>query len=755
MSSPEDHLDLQQVPIEGTGGGSGLTSTATTRTRTPPNVPNNVPYPNAELEMGGREEGFHDVDMNSSGINDEFAQNNNASFHGRRERELDRHHNHRDEPPPPLTAADTSTTATSSNSAFLTRADVSSIQRLDADYEKALLRREIGWNARYISVRQNAGLSLWTFFLIIMCGTIFFELNTNWTLSESLLFSVYTITTVGYGNHPIPKKSKVLLFISLYIFVGIAMLTIMAAQLYQWLVLELTWRQYERDSNQILKRHKQNIKTSEEMGATIGEMPVTVMQQENLEEAPKKSFCDKVFDTVIEILNKVQAYIKNNPSGQLIVVMIPFSLLILLGALVVGSIERWDAIESLYFAVVSMTTVGFGDYFPEKFASTWFCIIWLPFSVGFLSLYLGSIANLYIDISEKNVKRIERKLHRQVNLARSEQNREREEAIARGTSAGFDLDIDSGGNIDDMNSSLDVSHLHQPRRQDRRDAQARGFATLVADDSIEMEEEDLANILPDHRRQNIIANSGLQRFDSDDAENEEAMKTMRNVIAAVKLNMTTPRRSQGSVGGSAGGSGTPGPSSPVSDILNVKSTRHYNTSRGVEKKPTFALRVLLQERFCHIIAREIAGYQSSSEIKNNTLSVTIDSLKYTADKWQIPRRARKSFRTVAFEVLYFCGERDLIVRGAEAVFDLRPHEVQGLFAPLLAAFGDADTMEAWLMRTQTMAENELHDDNIEESSEEKLRLIEQRRAEKITQNLTATPNVKRNVIGNAVTNQSS
>merc|ERR1712154_653384 len=90
-----------------------------------------------------------------------------------------------------------------------------------------------------------------------------------------------------------------------------------------------------------------------------------------------------------------------------------------------------------------------------------------------------------------------------------------------------------------------------------------------------------------------------------------------------------------------------------------------------------------------------------------TLSVTIDSLKYTCEKWLIPRRATKNFRSVAFETLYFVGERQLIVRGAEAVFDLRPAEVQGLFGPVLAAMGDAGTMEIWLNRTQSLADSQL------------------------------------------------
>jgi len=240
---------------------------------------------------------------------------------------------------------------------FLTSVDLDTIQRLDADYERALLQREIGWNARYISVRQNAGLSLWVFFVFLMCGTVFFQLTTDWSLSESLLFSMYTITTVGYGNHIIPNKPKVFIFISFYIFIGIALLTILVAQLYQWIVLEATWAQYERDSKKFLKKHKQNLQNSESLEAVISGVVPTRSPGEDPVEV-KMSFGDKAFDASIKLLNWAQDYVKNNASGQLIVVMVPFSLLILLGAIVVGTIQGWTMVESIYFAVVSMTTVG-------------------------------------------------------------------------------------------------------------------------------------------------------------------------------------------------------------------------------------------------------------------------------------------------------------------------------------------------------------------------------------------------------------
>lgn len=248
---------------------------------------------------------------------------------------------------------------------FLTSVDLNTIEKLDADYERALLQREIGWNARYISVRQNAGLSLWFFFVFLMCGTIFFDINTDWTLGESLLFSVYTITTVGYGNHVIPNKPSVLIFICFYIFIGIALLTILAAQLYQWITLEITWAQYKRDSSNFLKRHRQSIQNAQYLEATmVGELPIRIhpkaaqgMEDEMMEGA-EYSCQDRLFESGLKFLNWIQAYIKDNPAGQLMVVLVPFFVLILLGAAVVGSVQGWDIHESIYFAVVSMTTVG-------------------------------------------------------------------------------------------------------------------------------------------------------------------------------------------------------------------------------------------------------------------------------------------------------------------------------------------------------------------------------------------------------------
>ena len=83
----------------------------------------------------------------------------------------------------------------------LSREDIQVCQQLDAEYEQALEEREVGYAARYNSVRQSACFSVAFMLIYLTLGTLFFVRQAAeteaWTVSDSLLFSIYTITTVG------------------------------------------------------------------------------------------------------------------------------------------------------------------------------------------------------------------------------------------------------------------------------------------------------------------------------------------------------------------------------------------------------------------------------------------------------------------------------------------------------------------------------------------------------------------------------
>jgi len=641
---------------------------------------------------------------------------------------------------------------------ILTTQDIDTIRLLDKEYDLSLIEREIGWNARYISVRQNSGLTLWVMCLLILIGTIVFQFTTTWSVTDSILFCVYTITTVGYGNNDVPVDNPgLLMFISGFIFLGIANLTIMGAQIYQWIKLEATRIQYDKDKQEFKKRLENVQKVSEDLDLVMnGEAPLAKM---DLDSPAQKTWRKSIQERTVSLVQFVQKYLLHSPYGELLVVMLPFFLMIMLGALVVGLVEGWAFSEAFYFAVISMTTVGFGDLVPDKLVSKWFCIFWLPFSVGFLSLYLSSIARFYIHFSSKSVEKVELRIRKRLYLHRAMQEKEREEAMERVASGGFGVQVEDEDEDGEISYGIELMketppHIKHPERKNI----FAGFATVPTNDQSEPDLDlSLAETKDRHRRRNeILSNSGYAE------ESFTSMKTMKDVIVAVKLNMVSDRRFSLSAvnnGGIEKLQLSPYPerkdrlsSDPTIDTLSLNSKMHYSTAGGIEKKPSFALRVLVQERLAAIIAYEIAGYQSRVSIKDNTLSVTIDSLKYTSEKWMIPRRAMKAFRAVAFEALYYVGERDLVLFGPDALFNLKPVELQRLFGPLLAALGDADTMEMWLYSTNNLVSTEFI--KVGAASERDKDEIAQKGQEtQLGANITANLNTTTNEIDDATLNQ--
>jgi hypothetical protein len=119
----------------------------------------------------------------------------------------------------------------------LTVEDLEICQRLDEEYERALEEREIGYNARYHSVRQSAVLSVFFMVAFLGLGTTFFMRQAAWTIPESMLFSIYTITTVGYGRTEMPTTPGFQAYSIFYILVGIAALTIMVGSMISCFVL--------------------------------------------------------------------------------------------------------------------------------------------------------------------------------------------------------------------------------------------------------------------------------------------------------------------------------------------------------------------------------------------------------------------------------------------------------------------------------------------------------------------------------------
>lgn len=61
-------------------------------------------------------------------------------------------------------------------------------------------------------------------------------------------------------------------------------------------------------------------------------------------------------------------------------------------------VEGWGLIDSLYFAVIAASTVGFGDYVPSTDLGKLFTIVYVLAGVGLLVMILGRIATGMVDV---------------------------------------------------------------------------------------------------------------------------------------------------------------------------------------------------------------------------------------------------------------------------------------------------------------------------------------------------------------------
>ena len=79
--------------------------------------------------------------------------------------------------------------------------------------------------------------------------------------------------------------------------------------------------------------------------------------------------------------------------------------LLLTGTIFYWSVEDWSLIESLYFSVVTLTTVGYGDFTPTSDYSRIFTIIYIFIGLGVLVAFLSSLAQQYmrqkIDVADR------------------------------------------------------------------------------------------------------------------------------------------------------------------------------------------------------------------------------------------------------------------------------------------------------------------------------------------------------------------
>lgn len=204
----------------------------------------------------------------------------------------------------------------------------------------------------------------------------------QWSIIDSLYFSVSLLTTVGYGDL-LPSSDATRLFLVWFSLYGVGILGIFLGIIgYALAEMQQNWVEQLQTGNA-----KATLKA------------VTEASESSVSDQPQRSQHHK--SLAIDVL-------------KIILLESPILVLVLVLALIMGYFEGWSAIQSIYFAVISVTTVGFGDVAPERDGTRLIAVLFIPIAVAVFGEIIARIAGLYIS---RQVRTIEKKfLSRSITL---------------------------------------------------------------------------------------------------------------------------------------------------------------------------------------------------------------------------------------------------------------------------------------------------------------------------------------------------
>ncbi len=74
------------------------------------------------------------------------------------------------------------------------------------------------------------------------------------------------------------------------------------------------------------------------------------------------------------------------------------------GSVIYHYLEGWSWIDSIYFSVITLTTIGFGDFAPATPEGKLFTIFYIVIGIGIILSFINTVYNHYDKTKKKNKK---------------------------------------------------------------------------------------------------------------------------------------------------------------------------------------------------------------------------------------------------------------------------------------------------------------------------------------------------------------
>ncbi|CAB4068741.1 unnamed protein product [Lepeophtheirus salmonis] len=180
--------------------------------------------------------------------------------------------------------------------------------------------------------------------------------NWDWTYPNSLLFTMTTLTLIGYG-HIAPSTEMSQMTLMIYVVLGLPIMMLFLGNIGGSLA-EVTKFIYSRCCCRWCR----------------------VRRKVEEEEEPLVSLRKDVYG--------IEDYMPSNEVlVPIVITLLLMSLYIVAGAAVYSSWEGWSLMDASYFSFITLTTIGFGDFVPGKSFLSEDSDLFKIFRILFTSLY--------------------------------------------------------------------------------------------------------------------------------------------------------------------------------------------------------------------------------------------------------------------------------------------------------------------------------------------------------------------------------
>ncbi|KAJ5404190.1 hypothetical protein N7509_004061 [Penicillium cosmopolitanum] len=223
--------------------------------------------------------------------------------------------------------------------------------------------------------------------ILLLGGAAVYSTIEGWSLMDALYFTDYTLLTIGIGNiTPKTHLGRSLLFpyatlgiISLAFFI-----TAVASFTDQMRDLKLKWK---------IEETRSPIDNADTSGNTVDGLPTAGVDGSQIASVSRVKS-----EEILRARNVRAAFYRRRRWAELGFFLAAWFVLWLVSAAIFCQSEkedRWTYFVALYFTYTSLTTIGYGDYFPTSNFGKVYFIFWSLLAIPILTNLVKAIGSVF------------------------------------------------------------------------------------------------------------------------------------------------------------------------------------------------------------------------------------------------------------------------------------------------------------------------------------------------------------------------